>query len=103
LHIGLTIWPGPIVPYLLGKLSQETLQAILEVAAKAPVLRERFQCQATFYHGVRGLNEGKQEIFQQAMRACMESSYGYFEFEYYLASWEVENQFPVISNESSVS
>ena len=92
----LTRWPGPIVPYLLGRLPEDALHAALEQATQVPVLRERFRCQAAFYQGVRGLVEGKQEAFQEHMRACAESWYGYLEFEYYLAGWEVVNQFPAI-------
>jgi hypothetical protein len=99
----LTAWPGPIVPYLLGRIPEVALQAAVEAEAKVPVLRERFACQARFYRGVSGLKEGKQDLFQQAMRICAESLYGYLECEYYLASWEVKHQFPVIGEESSAS
>ncbi len=92
----LTIWPGPSIPYLLGKLSEDTLQAALEQAGQRPVLRERFQCQAAFWRGVRTLKEGRLEGFRAHMRVCAGSSYGYLEDEYYLARWEVANQFPLI-------
>lgn len=89
-----TIWPGPIVPYLLGKLSEDNFRVALEQAGQDPILSERFNCQAAFYRGVRGLLEGTNEVFQDQMRRCAKSWYGYLEAEYYLARWEVASNFP---------
>jgi lipoprotein NlpI len=92
-------WPGAIVPYLLGKISTEELQAAAHWPSAPAVLLERHHCQVSFYVGVRGLLDLDESAFRAAMRECAASWYGFLEQEYYLATWEVENDFPDIPSD----
>lgn len=86
-------WPGPIVPFLLGKI---TITELYQNAQATPsdILRSRWQCQADFYAALRAWREGDGDTFKTSMKRCAENPYGYHEVEYYLARWEVANNFP---------
>lgn len=86
-------WPGPIVPFLLGKISIAELQQKAQATA-SDILRSRWQCQADFYMALRAWREGEEETFKAGMNRCAANPYGYHEKEYYLARWEVTNNFP---------
>jgi tetratricopeptide (TPR) repeat protein len=86
-------WPGPIVPYLLGKIDTGALEEAAR-ATDVDILRVRHQCQADFHVAVRALREGYWEAFQERMIRCAGSSRGLLEHEYYLARWEVQHGFP---------
>lgn len=89
-------WPGAIVPYLLGKLSDRELWEAVHRPSLPEVLEERHRCQANFYVGVNALARGDESRYRTYMRECAASWYGFLEQEYHLACWEVENQFPPI-------
>jgi tetratricopeptide (TPR) repeat protein len=96
-------WPGAIAPYLLGAISEQEVLMKSRRPTAPPVLIERFRCQATFYLGVHALADSSQQddmVFRTQMRECADSWYGYLEHEYYLATWEVEHNFPVIALDS---
>ncbi|MCC6605263.1 MAG: hypothetical protein IT327_18795 [Anaerolineae bacterium] len=86
-------WPGPIVPFLLGKIDETEMHQHVQ-ATPSEILRSRWQCQADFYHALRGLREGDIDIFRARIKRCAENPYGFHEAEYYLARWEVANNFP---------
>ena len=86
-------WPGPIVPFLLGKTDVEVLQQNAQ-ATPSDILRSRWQCQADFYIALHALREGDRDLFRVYMKRCAENPYGYHETEYYLAHWELAHNFP---------
>lgn len=91
-------WPGPLVPFLLGKIERAELEQKFK-SGKSETLIGRWQCQADFYIGLRELREGKSTEFQLAMKRCAESRFGLSASEYYLARWEVRHDFanPVLT------
>ena len=91
---GLFGWPGPIVPLLLKKIDKEYFLDILDRSAKNSTLKSRHECQAQFYLATLALLDGNFEGFRKAMKSCAKSKHGVLEEEYYLALWEVENNFP---------
>lgn len=92
-HAGLCSWPGVLVPFLLGQISEPELD---EAASCTPsdVLRSRWHCQADFFAGVRALQEGNDESFRERMSRCAARPGGELEHEFCLARWEVANDFP---------
>lgn len=93
---GLFGWPGAIVPFLLGKIDVTALEQQVMTAGHE-ILRGRWQCQADFYSALRALREGNKTGFRVGMIRCANSFYGYHEYEYYLARWEVERGFPEVA------
>ena len=87
-------WPGAIAPYLLNKLPAGDFEQAARALVSSDVLLQRHLCQYHFYRGARGLSDADQPSFEQHMRACAASGYGFLEHEYYLATWEVEQGFP---------
>jgi hypothetical protein len=83
-------WPGPVVPFLLGKLDSAGLDRL---AQSSPPLAFRQQCQADFYVALRALREGDTATFATRMTRAASDKSAYLETEYYLARWEVENGF----------
>jgi tetratricopeptide (TPR) repeat protein len=90
-------WPGPIAGFLTSRLTKDQLYQSLLASVRSPVLQERYQCQAHFYIGIKSLLEGQMQTFKEEMLACSQSGNGCLEFEYYLAMWEVDHQFPDIA------
>jgi tetratricopeptide (TPR) repeat protein len=91
-------WPGPIAGLLLGQISWDELHDALLALPMSPLLVERYLCQAHFHRAVRSLLDDEAQVFEQEMRACSHSWNGYLAFEYYLATWEVDQQFPDIAS-----
>lgn len=92
-HPGLLVWPGAIVPFLLGETGVEDLEQAVNTS-RSEVLQERWQCQADFYIALRALCEGKRSEFEAAMTRCASSRRGELEQEYSLALWELDQGFP---------
>lgn len=86
-------WPGPVVPFLLGKIDTAALESHVNVTSNQ-TLRFRWQCQADFYIGLRAYRSGDRALFEDAMYRCSQNPRGYFEAEYFLARWEVKEGFP---------
>lgn len=95
-------WPGAIVPFLLGKIPSDEFMDVVTHSTAQPILAVRHRCQADFYRGVRGLEDGDRGEFENGMWSCAASTYGFLESEFYLAVWEVEQHFPNILRENSV-
>jgi lipoprotein NlpI len=85
-------WPAPVVPFLLGKTSMIDFE---KEAAKAshPTLIARRQCQANFYMAVRALMADDLASFRNHMTLAARGPEGLYEAEYFLARWEIENNF----------
>ena len=82
-------WPGPISRYLLGMISEADL---LSVVTPAPILHERYMCQARFYLGVHALSQGENAQFATAIRAAVEfGEVSKLEEEYYMALHELQS------------
>jgi len=84
-------WPGPIVPFLLGKIDAVSLE---REAHAVPELRTRWLCQAHFFVGLRALQAGDQVNFVARMTRCATDPGAHLEHEYYFARWEVVQNFP---------
>ncbi len=95
-------WPGAVVPYLLGKFTEEQFLSAAHEPSLPPRLGERFECQARFYVGVRKLQESEVVSFRENMQECAQSPRGYLEDEYHLARWEVAAGFPELGTRSDV-
>lgn len=89
-------WPGPIVPFLLGKIDQAELLDQTQHARHATLVG-RWQCQAHFYIAVRARHNDDDDLFKLHMTRCAESPYGRLEHESYLARWEVQRHFPSLA------
>lgn len=87
----LTVWPGPIVPFLLGKIDVLRFE---QEARTVPALQARWQCQADFFIGLRALQAGDNQLFAEYMTRCVVHPEGLLEHEYYFARWEIALQFP---------
>jgi hypothetical protein len=92
-HPGLYSWPGALVPFLLGGISDEDLD---QAAANSPsdILRARQQCQADFAAGIRALRESNHAVFRDRMSRSACNPHGVLEHEFCLARWEIANGFP---------
>lgn len=92
----LAAWPGPIVPFLLGKMAPE--EFVREATAVSDdvndILRVRHQCQADFYVALRALLDDDRDAYAAGMLRCTQSGRKALEYEYYLAHWEVQHSFP---------
>jgi hypothetical protein len=86
------MWPGPVVPFLLRKLSVGELDAYVE--HHGGTLQARWQCQADFYVGLRALRERQDAVFKERMARSAASPRNhpttYLESEQFLARWEVQ-------------
>jgi tetratricopeptide (TPR) repeat protein len=89
----LQTWPGPAVPFLLGKTDNEDLERAL--AAVSVQLRPRYQCQFDFFVALHAFRTGDIEQFKTHMARCAGNSNGIVEDGYYLARWEVMRNFPI--------
>ncbi len=95
-HANIHLWPGPIIPYLLGFINpQEFMNSIM--TTKNEILIARRKCQANFYIGIKAYFENEHRTFQESMRQCNENKLGLLEHEFYLGRWEVENKFPELT------
>jgi hypothetical protein len=83
-------WPGPIVPFLLGKLDASVLD---RHAVLSDALAARWRCQADFWVAVRALREGNGTACRERMARCAAGPAGLLESEYHLAGWEVRRGF----------
>lgn len=90
-HPGLYSWPGALVPFLLGEIDENALDA---AATRFEALRSRWQCQADFIAGLRAKREGNEAAFRERMARSAAAQYGELETGFYLARWEVANDFP---------
>ncbi|HEX3654801.1 MAG TPA: hypothetical protein VHV55_03295 [Pirellulales bacterium] len=88
-HPGLVAWPGAIVPFLLGEIDQAQLRLLVEHAGNE-ILKQRWQCAADFYVGLRAACEGDLPGFRDNMKSCAERQRCELEHESYLARWEVD-------------
>ena len=86
-------WPGAIVPFLLGRIDTDEFLNVAH-STSSEVLRARWQCQADFYIGLRAIRGGQFSKSKDAFRRCSNNPYGCYEAEYFLARWEVMNNFP---------
>ncbi len=89
----LVAWPGPIAPFLLGKMESVELVHLANVSS-SDILRARQVCQADFYIALKALLDGNPTGFKAGMIRCTESPYKILEHEYYIARWEVRRDFP---------
>lgn len=91
-HPGLFAWPGAILPFLLEEISTEQLFA---AAAKSfGGKTDRGLAQADFHFALRALREGNRPAFREGMTRCTQRQDALLEDEYFLAKWEVEQNFP---------
>lgn len=92
----LAAWPGPIVPFLLGKMAPE--EFVREATAVSDdvndILRARQMCQADFYVAVKALLDSDRGAYEAGMLRCTRSGHKTVKHEYYLARWEVQHGFP---------
>jgi len=86
-------WPGIIAPYLLGRVNEESLSAAVATTS-SKIIQSRRRCQADFYIALLSLCKGDWKRFKDSMNRCVGNPYGYHEYEYYLARWERNNEFP---------
>lgn len=81
-------WPGPVVQYLLGNISEEDFKL---TACKSSNLKERHLCQAYFYIGAKALLNGDNNRYWEAMADSVATGPpNYVENEYYLARHELK-------------
>lgn len=78
-------WPGPLALFLLDRMDREQ---VFDRITSTPVLRERQQCQAELYSGVRSLARGETEEYARAMQRSAGLSQALLEKELYLARYE---------------
>lgn len=80
-------WPGPIAPYLIGKLTEAELLAAAQRDSER--LAARQLCQAYFYLGARAKRDGRPEDAMKYFRtALMQGPSSLVEMESYLAKAE---------------
>jgi hypothetical protein len=80
-------WPGPIVSYMLGVLSEE---ALISKISKQPILRKKQECQSDFYIAVKRLKSRDWIGYKAKLQGCL--SHGpasYVKHEFYLAKAEL--------------
>lgn len=88
-RINRVVWPGPIAPFLLGKLRDTDLLAAAE--SKTADLAARQQCQGHFFVGARAKREGRLEVSLRHFQvAAAQGRSAILECESYLARAEVE-------------
>ena len=79
-------WPGPLVGFVLGRLSEEDVRS--RISAQ-PILRARQTCQAAFYFGVLRLLQRDNGAYVEYMReSCSQGAVCPLEPEFYLAAAE---------------
>jgi len=93
IHENIFPWPFPIVPLLLDEINSITLQKSIDTLAIFDSFKGRRQCQADFYLALGAFRKKENIGFRVYMTRCAENFYGWFEIEYLLASWEIENNF----------
>ncbi len=83
-----TIWPGPLVGYVLKEVSETELRSQISNQA---IVHEKQLCQAVFYIGLRRLIDGDVLGFHRAMHEVVSlKPSGLTKAEFYLAGWEAE-------------
>ena len=58
--------------------------------------KKRYKCQVDFYLALNAFRKKETMNYRVHMTRCAENFYGWYEREYLLALWEVENNFPEI-------
>jgi tetratricopeptide (TPR) repeat protein len=92
-HPGLATWPGPVVPFLLGLITEGEFAGYVHSEGQA-TLRVRRQCQVDFYSALVVLSRHDTVQFRKGIAKCADNEYGMLEHEYFLARWEVQHGFP---------
>lgn len=81
--------PTLLVKYLLEMVDEKEFMDNM-----VSMRRDRGQCMADFFIGLRGLREGNRDVFKERMIRCAENAAASGQAEYHLAKWEVGNGFP---------
>lgn len=89
----LNYWPGVIVPFLLDQIDEATLLSAASQTT-SEIVHSRHQCQADFHIALHHLLEKNWPQFEASLQKCAASPYGYHEAEYFLARWELSQNFP---------
>jgi tetratricopeptide (TPR) repeat protein len=73
--------------FLLGQASEQELDKMWEEQTNE-ILKNRKECKVEFYKGVKALQNGYIEKYQQHLNRCVGLKGNYLEFEYYMARIE---------------
>ncbi len=65
-------WPGPIVNWILGRITQEEFRSLWIGGDKADTLDRHWQ--AAFYAGVLQYSKGKRSVFKKTMQKLEDTS-----------------------------
>jgi hypothetical protein len=87
-------WPAHIAPFLLGEMGIEDFLNAYQ-SAKSEILQNRWKCQIYFYLGIKGLIDGDIQNYQASLRKCLDYDQTKVDYQYYLARWTVNNNFPI--------